>query len=86
MTGDFKIEYPTWGDLAREQVRRHGLSYFGDVQAQIYGSGAVTCPTNNSSSKPVRSVRWRTAAAVASPRTTSLSRATWIVPSVQAYL
>ena len=35
MTDDFKIEYPTWGDLASEQVRRHGLPYFGDVRAQI---------------------------------------------------
>jgi hypothetical protein len=35
MTDDFKTEYPSSGDLAREQVRRHGLPYFGDVQAQI---------------------------------------------------
>lgn len=35
MTENFKTLYPTWSDLAREQVRRHGLPYFGDVQAQI---------------------------------------------------
>ena len=42
MTGDFKIEYPTWGDLAREQVRRHGLPYFGDVQVQDRSSTGAT--------------------------------------------
>jgi hypothetical protein len=35
MTNDFKTLYPTWGHLAREQVRRRGLAYFGDVQEQI---------------------------------------------------
>jgi hypothetical protein len=27
--------YPTWGDLAREQLRRLGVPYFSDVQLQI---------------------------------------------------
>jgi hypothetical protein len=26
---------PTWGDLAREQISRRGLLYFGDVQEEV---------------------------------------------------
>jgi hypothetical protein len=35
MTENFKSEYPTWGDLAREQLRRRGFLYSGDVQEQV---------------------------------------------------
>jgi hypothetical protein len=35
MSDDFKLRFPTQDDLAREQVRRRGLLYFGDVQEQI---------------------------------------------------
>lgn len=34
MTDD-QGQYPTWGDLAREQVERHGLLYFGTAQEDI---------------------------------------------------
>jgi hypothetical protein len=32
---DYRKHYPTRGDLAREQVRRRGLLYFGNVQQEI---------------------------------------------------
>jgi hypothetical protein len=32
---DYTILYPTWGDLAREQVRRRDLYFFGDVQQDV---------------------------------------------------
>jgi hypothetical protein len=32
---DYQKQFPTWGDLAREQVRRRGVPYFADVQADI---------------------------------------------------
>ncbi len=28
-------QYPTWGDLAREQLRRHGIPYCRDVQDEV---------------------------------------------------
>lgn len=34
--GDEK-HLPTWGDLAREQMRRRGVPYFADVQVEIQG-------------------------------------------------
>jgi hypothetical protein len=34
MTG-YEKQFPTWGDLAREQVRRRGVPYFADVQAEL---------------------------------------------------
>jgi len=34
LTG-YEKQFPTWGDLAREQLRRRGLPYFVDVQAAI---------------------------------------------------
>jgi hypothetical protein len=32
---DYNKQFPTWGDLAREQLRRRGVPYFADVQAEI---------------------------------------------------
>ena len=32
---DFKKQYPTQGDLAREQLRRRGLPFFVDVQEEV---------------------------------------------------
>ena len=32
---DYRKLYPTWGELAREQVRRRGLLYFVDVRQEI---------------------------------------------------
>jgi hypothetical protein len=32
---DYFEQYPTQGDLAREQIRRRGLLYFGDVQDEV---------------------------------------------------
>src|SRR5258708_4001250 len=31
----YEKQYPTRGDLAREQVRRRGIPYYQDVQAEI---------------------------------------------------
>ena len=31
----FHDQFPTWGDLAREQLRRLGVPYFSDVQKQV---------------------------------------------------
>jgi hypothetical protein len=34
LTG-YEQQFPTWGDLAREQVRRCGVPYYADVQREI---------------------------------------------------
>lgn len=34
LTG-YEKQFPTWGDLAREQLRRRGIPYFADVQTAI---------------------------------------------------
>jgi hypothetical protein len=42
---DYYKLYPTWGDLAREQVRRRGLPYFEDVQKDIQNRLAKLLPS-----------------------------------------
>jgi hypothetical protein len=42
---DYYKLYPTWGDLAREQVRRRGLPYFEDVQENIQNRLAKLLPS-----------------------------------------
>lgn len=41
---DYRELYPTWGDLAREQVRRRSLLYFGDVRQDIHGRLTILSP------------------------------------------
>lgn len=41
---DYSKLYPTRGDLAREQVRRHGLLYFGDVRQELHSRLSLLSP------------------------------------------
>jgi hypothetical protein len=44
LTGHEK-QFPTWGDLAREQLRRRGIPYFADIQAEFVSRLARLSPT-----------------------------------------
>jgi hypothetical protein len=44
LVGDYPKQYPTWGDLAREQVRRRGYVYFADVRSEILAQLTTMAP------------------------------------------
>jgi hypothetical protein len=41
---DYRTEYPTRGDLAREQLRQRGIPYFGDVQQEVHQQLSTLSP------------------------------------------